>query len=731
MADSDFDIIGKIEVDESGATSIRGVFDDIHGRMGLLSSVTDAFGQTAHFVWANLVLGAVQSVIGAIGNAISGIKDFAASCVDSAMESQNVLADLNQTLKSTGGASGMTSQELQDMAAELQNVTRFSDETIERGQAMLLTFTSIGKEVFPMATESMLDLAQKMGTDVKGAAIQLGKALNDPITGVSALRRVGVQFNDEQQAMIEKLVKSGDLMSAQKLILKELQTEFGGVAKAAGSTFAGQMDIAMNKLDNFKELVGGPLLQVMSSFKSGMLGWLMNTDQFHAVEDFLKMLNDNMFGSGMPLFEALSKTFESIGSKSDYISNLNPILHELASAFGAVQSALDSGQPMWEALWAGLRDLAIQEGPLQGVAQFFLNIVDNVWPKVRDFIASIPGYIDRIKEAAGDIAKAIGGFFADANIDFKQGKWLAGIDTLIADVINAMGDAIDKWVNGGGPQQLSDKLISWIDNLATGQGIDFDSKALVAIGHVLTALVNAVGKVKWGDIGTAIDKAFSRAIDNIDWEKMGGNLYDSASEAIGKAMLKLFKWLTSGNVQRPSDDWLLKMLAPGIYNIIHFFEDTSTGKSVIDAVGKFFQGIIDAVKRSLGISSPSTVFSQIAKAMVDGLIAGWQAGVGSFLTAIATSLTNLLPKNLKDTLSNVLSGVLNGLGGTTGGGSTGGKPGGGTTGGGSSSSSGNNIVQNFYGPVYMGSDGSTYDCPPNNPLTNSTYPNVGGHGKGR
>ena len=43
------------------------------------------------------------------------------------------------------------------------------------------------------------------------SAIQVGKALNDPIKGVTALHRVGVQFTERRRDQIEALVESGDI----------------------------------------------------------------------------------------------------------------------------------------------------------------------------------------------------------------------------------------------------------------------------------------------------------------------------------------------------------------------------------------------------------------------------------------------------------------------------------------------------------------------------------------
>jgi hypothetical protein len=191
------------------------------------------------------------------------IAAFGASSVKSAMEAEDALKDLETVLKSTGGAAGLTLEELVNMANALQDVTAFSDEAIMASQGMLLTFTKIGKDIFPMATEATLDMAEKFGMDATQAAITLGKALNDPIAGVTALRRIGVMLTDEQKTMIESFMAVGDIASAQKIILGELSVELGGVAKAAGETASGSMAQFTNELDNMKEIIGAALIPAL------------------------------------------------------------------------------------------------------------------------------------------------------------------------------------------------------------------------------------------------------------------------------------------------------------------------------------------------------------------------------------------------------------------------------------------------------------------------------------
>lgn len=190
---------------------------------------------------------------------------FGKASVDAALESEMAMTELETVIESTGGAAGVTADELAKMADELQGVTMFGDEAIMKGQAMLLTFTKIGEDVFPEATTAMLNMAQKFGS-IEEASIQLGKALNDPIQGVSALRRVGVMISEQQEQQIKDFMAVGDIASAQRVILQELETVFGGLAEAMGTTAAGQMAIFNNELDSLKEALGQAIIPTLVDF---------------------------------------------------------------------------------------------------------------------------------------------------------------------------------------------------------------------------------------------------------------------------------------------------------------------------------------------------------------------------------------------------------------------------------------------------------------------------------
>jgi hypothetical protein len=169
------------------------------------------------------------ALVGAIGLGVRSLADLARTT----QQTEAVIA-------STGSKAGVSAIQVRSLAESLENLSTVDDKVIQDGENMLLTFTGIGKEVFPRATKAALNMAVAMAAgnveavDLKASSIQLGKALNDPVKGITALRKVGVAFTADQQKQIKALVKSGKIVEAQTIILKELETEFGNAAKAAG-----------------------------------------------------------------------------------------------------------------------------------------------------------------------------------------------------------------------------------------------------------------------------------------------------------------------------------------------------------------------------------------------------------------------------------------------------------------------------------------------------------------
>lgn len=187
------------------------------------------------------------------------------AAVKAAMESRDAIAQVQASLNSMGDAAGFTIKQLEGLAqSEMRNSLYDDDEILRKVTANLLTFGNIAGDQFKAAQSAAVDLAAKLGMDLQSATILVGKALNDPVKGLAALSRAGIQFTSQQKEQIKAMVAAGDAAGAQKLMLAELQRRFEGSAEAAraanpGAAAQQAMAQAMEDLGNAILPLIGPI----------------------------------------------------------------------------------------------------------------------------------------------------------------------------------------------------------------------------------------------------------------------------------------------------------------------------------------------------------------------------------------------------------------------------------------------------------------------------------------
>jgi len=219
------------------------------------------------------------TIAGAAYLAIRKMTEFIKGSFKAYGEYENQLSMLNATLQSTGYAAGLSSDELIKMANELQRFTTVSNTAALEAEGIMLTFTKIGKEVFPEALEAATNMSVRFGQDLKQSMVQLGTALNDPIMGVGRLKRIGISFTEQQKDQIKVLMEANDVLGAQKVILDELEMELGGVARAMRDTFKGELTAYKNNMEDLKRIIGG-----LMSEDTGLKGFVSKMNEFLETE---------------------------------------------------------------------------------------------------------------------------------------------------------------------------------------------------------------------------------------------------------------------------------------------------------------------------------------------------------------------------------------------------------------------------------------------------------------
>ncbi|MEI8180583.1 hypothetical protein, partial [Aestuariivirga sp.] len=363
--------------------------------------------------------------------------------IDEMNQQQAVSAQTSAALKSTGNAAGVTKGHIENMASALQAQTGTQDDAIQSAQNLMLTFTSISNKgpdkMFDRSTKAALDLSVAFHKNLNSSAVMVGKALNDPIKGVSALTRVGVQFTKGQKATIKALVDTGQSAKAQKLILRELEVQVGGSAKAFGETTPGQIQKAKRAFEDLSQgavqaiaPIGAAILPALVTAMRGTVTWFQtNWPRIKAVAmQVWQWFQVNL----LPTFQSIGRGIASIvvsivGIFRQYwpqiMAVVRPIIdnfkNTIVTAFGIIKGVINVVAALlkgdFSGAWSALKGLVatILKGVVTGLknlASEFAAMVVLVGKAAFDLGVKIAGAIVRgIASAPANIVRIVAGWF--------------------------------------------------------------------------------------------------------------------------------------------------------------------------------------------------------------------------------------------------------------------------------------------------------------------------------
>lgn len=449
------DVIGRAVVVVSGQVDPKSI-DTTSGKLGASLKKTALIGVAA---------------FGTI--AAAGIK--AASAAEEAASVQrklnNVLANMGKT-----GAVG----QINDFTDALMRKTGVDDEVIKKGQTILATFSQVADSAgkvggaFQRASELTLDLAEAGFGNVDGAAKALGKALQDPIKGISGLSRAGVTFTATQKEQIENFIKTGDVASAQNEILKEVEKQVGGTAEA-GAQASERLGTALGELN---ESIGGLLIGDSKGKKtvvdvvadsvfnlSDEVSKLGKDPDWIKFKEDLKEINKDLGGGGggsqyqapLDITVGLAALSEGIKQVTGLLSGDSPLAKDIA----------DGG--LWDTASQALADFEadIRDG---GLIDSVSSQLEGAETSVSEFATTIKTRFHEgweaiktdAKRGLDDVKAKISAF--PGEIKKKGSEWAAAGSKLIGDFVGGLitgnvgsqiGDRIRKAINDALPNSIT------------------------------------------------------------------------------------------------------------------------------------------------------------------------------------------------------------------------------------------------------------------------------------
>jgi hypothetical protein len=177
----------------------------------------------------------------------------------------NRIRQINKSMGLFGKQTEIVNKRLIKLAEAQARELGISNLTIKATKAKLLTFKNLAQSAnvvggaFDRANRAALDLAAAGFGSAEGNAVQLGKALENPIKGLAALTRSGINFTDQEKEKIKTLVESNKMLEAQEMVLEAIEKQVGGTAKAT----ADDSKRMKEAFDQVKQSIGVGLLPIL------------------------------------------------------------------------------------------------------------------------------------------------------------------------------------------------------------------------------------------------------------------------------------------------------------------------------------------------------------------------------------------------------------------------------------------------------------------------------------
>lgn len=408
---ADMNVTAKFSADIS---DMRSKMDQITKSLGNIESKSNSMGKGFTFLRGTLATAFGTAITGGITAAAGAMANFATGSVAAADEAFKATARLDQIASSIGaldGVLGGSTQRLQDFASNLSMTIGVEDEAIMASQALLMTFSNVANTagevggVFDRATVAAADLAAAGFGSLDSNAKMLGKALQDPTRGMTALTRAGVTFSQAQKDQIEAMTESNNIAGAQALIMAEVEKQIGGTA-AAVATDADKMKVAFSEL---QETIGVAMFPVIQELAKTL------TPVIQSLQGPLGQIAATIGG-------ALAQAFQAIA----------PLLPPLVSALTAV------GQAVTTAL----------AGALQSIIPALIPVAQNLGTLATQIAPLLANVLGRVGEVFGRVLGAVTpllGPLTNLVMGILNAAWpiIDIVATMLLDLVDALIPVLD------------------------------------------------------------------------------------------------------------------------------------------------------------------------------------------------------------------------------------------------------------------------------------------------
>ena len=308
-----------IQISANTQQAVAGI-QSVNQKLDQMQKATDT--ASSRFIRISAVVQSGLMIFDRLQAGLQMVASAASACVTAYSAQEIAERRLQTTLRATQNAVGMSAGEMLDLADALSQVSTYSDQEILAVEQMLAATRKISAEVMPEATQAILDMAAATGEDAANAAQRLSQALSDPAGEIESLKEAGIQLSEEQKENIKKVQEQNGVYEAQKILLKEVESTYGGMARAIADTDTGKLQQISDVWQDIKEGLGEGLLHAIGPALDALYEKLLDIDKW--IEKHNKQARANEAGFDYMADYVRNGTMPDLRSLSD--TELNAIL---------------------------------------------------------------------------------------------------------------------------------------------------------------------------------------------------------------------------------------------------------------------------------------------------------------------------------------------------------------------------------------------------------------------
>lgn len=593
MTEVDIDLVGRDQ-----ATSVIG---NVTGALGGLGDIA---GGAVAFALGGVLKDAFDAVTSATGEFFK-----------SALDAEQQQAGLAALLKSTGGAAGLTADQVNGLAAKFRDLVGGSDEAVVSIEEVGIRSGSINAQEMPEFIKNVADLGAVMG-DTSAAATLLARAQEDPAAAFKRIERATGSYDKALEQQIAHMVKAGDVAGATKLIMDRVAETTGGAAAANADTLAGRWEILQNHLEDAGKGIVAQLLPPLEQlFDTYIAPNIPIIEQFAST--FAGMVGD-IIGQGGDLgvaFDDLREGLDGIVPESilEKFGVLVDIMrNNILPAITDVIAMFQNGEAPIDILATAIGDLFGPE--FEGHIDGALTAMQEVWAWVTGELIPLLAQLGAILlTGLGPTIKQLGDAWTNQALPALQTVWAwmqANLMPLLADLWT--------WLKANLPIALQTLVNFWNDVLLPAL-INFYGWYWSNLGRLFADL--------WAWLATVLPPALT-------------TLANFWTGTLQPAMQSVWAWIQ--NPLLPDLNtlwvWLNTTLTAALQNLSNFWSNTL--QPAMLGVWKWMQDPLFPFLSSLG-----NLIGTVLKLAVNDLSYAWSNTLQPALTGVYNFIvTSLLPK---------------------------------------------------------------------------------------